>query len=134
MRKMDLREAKACLEEYRVSLDAMSGKLKTSTGEDKHRDAIERRKVSLILALLEMDRKEALILSETIVLEMCARDGKQILDFLDEWTEIVGALNKLWVAIDKAQQARAEYLDPDEAKEKAKRDPNMSPIIIRKDL
>jgi hypothetical protein len=132
MRKMDLREAKACLDEYRVSLDRTRGILIPSTGEGELRDAVEKRNARL-MALLEVERKEALILSKTIVLEMIARDDKQLLDFL-EWAEIVDALIELWVAIDKAEQARAEYLNPDEAKEKGKGDPNAPVVVIQEDL
>jgi hypothetical protein len=132
MEKMDLGEAKACLDEYRVWLDSTRGMVKPITAEGELRDALEKRNARL-MALLEVYRKEALDLSTMILLEMFAQDDREILGFMDEWEEIFGALGELGVAIDKAEQARAEYLNPDEAKEKGKRDPNEPVIVIRKD-
>jgi hypothetical protein len=131
MTKMDLREAKVCLDEYRALLDSIRSMLEARTGEGEHRDATEKRNTSRIAAWLEASRKEALILSNRIVLEMYVRDDEEIFDFSDEWKEINVAQNKLWVAIDKAEQAREEYLNPDEAK-KRKRDPNSPRVVIQK--
>jgi hypothetical protein len=133
MRKMDLREAKACLDEYRVWLDTTCGMLKQRTGEGERRDAVGKRNTSLIAALLEVYRDEARILSKIILREMIVQDQEHLSNFHNEWMEIIDALKELEVAIDKAEQAREEYLNPDEAKEKGKGDPNSPRIIIRKD-
>jgi hypothetical protein len=129
VKKMDLREAKMCLDEYRVSLEKTCGLLKQRTGEGAPRDVAEKLNDDRLMALLEVDRKEALVLSGWITQEMYARDDKQIL--ADEWTEILVAQHKLWDAIAKAEQVQAEYLNP-EAKKKGKRYPNSPEVVVGK--
>jgi hypothetical protein len=132
MRKMDLREAKACLDEYRGWLDSTRGMLKQRTGEGERRDAVGKRNTKQIASLLEVHGDEARILSKIILREMTVQDQEHLSNFHNEWMEIIDALNELEVAIDKAEEARADYLNPEEAKEKEKRDPNSPRIIIQK--
>lgn len=109
MKKMDLREAKACLNEYRISLNATCGMLKPVAGaEGELRNAVEKLNDGLI-ATLGVHRKEAIILSIAIQEELTARIN-QMQDFPDEWTEVVAALNELKVATDKAGQVKAGHL------------------------
>jgi hypothetical protein len=133
MNKMDLRQAKACLDEYRISLDAKCGMLKRNAADGALRDAVEKLNDSLS-ASLEVHSEEALILSIIIRRQMIARED-QILDFPDEWAELDFALNKLKVATDQAEQARAEYLrtkKADEGKKKGKEEPNATVLAIQK--
>lgn len=107
--KMDLAESKACLDEYRISLDSTCGMLRPTAGvEGELRSAIEKLNDSLI-ATLDVHRKEAVILSILVQEELSARMGK-LLDFPAELTAVTVALKELRVAVDKADQARADHL------------------------
>ena len=105
---MDLREAIACLDEYRISLANIGGMLRPNVAEGKFGEAIKKLNDSLI-ETLDAQVKEAKILSIMIWEEMNATH-QQMADFPAEWADLLTALNQLKVATDTAAQARAEYL------------------------
>ena len=105
---MDLREAIACLDEYRISLAKIGGMLSSNVADGELGEAIKKLNDSLI-ETLNAQRKEALILSILIREEMNATH-EQVVDFPDEWADLLVALNQLKLATDTAAQARAEYL------------------------
>jgi hypothetical protein len=105
---MDLREATACLDEYRISLTNIGGMLKPNVAEGELREATEKLNESLI-ETLNAQIKEALVLSIMIREEMNARH-ERMLDFPGEWADVLVALNQLSLATDRAAEARAEYL------------------------
>lgn len=105
---MDLREAKACLDEYRISLATTCEMLKPNVAEGELGEAIGKLNDSLI-AMLNTHVKEALVLSIMIWRQMNAIH-EQMVDFPDEWADLLVALNQLKLTTDKAAEARAEYL------------------------
>jgi hypothetical protein len=105
---MDLREAKACLDEYWVSLANICGMIKPIVAEGKLREAIGKLNESLI-ETLNAQIKEALVLSIMIREEMTARH-ERMLDFPGEWADVLVALNQLSLATDRAAEAREEFL------------------------
>jgi hypothetical protein len=62
-----------------------------------------------LIETLNAQVKEARILSIMIWEEMNATHA-QVVDFPDEWADLLVALNQLKLATDAAAQARAEYL------------------------
>jgi hypothetical protein len=64
--------------------------------------------------------KEAEILSIVIWEEMSATH-EQVVDFPEEWADLLVALNQLKLATDTAAKARAEYLRPAMSMQKAMR-------------
>jgi hypothetical protein len=128
---MDFREAKACLDEYRISLDATCGMLNFNAAEGELRDAIIELNDSLI-ARLGVQEKEAIVLSILIMREMVRRN-KWMPDFLEKGAHLSSALNELKVATDKASQVRADYfrkIAANNAKEAAKSAPNPIALAI----
>jgi hypothetical protein len=105
---MDLREAKACLDEYRISLATTCEMLKPNVAEGELGEAIGKLNDSLI-AMLNTHVKEALVLYIMIWRQMNARH-EQMVDFPDEWADLLVALNQLKLATDRADEAQAEYL------------------------
>jgi hypothetical protein len=105
---MDLREAIACLDEYRISLANIGGMLRPNVAEGELGEAIKKLNDSLI-ETLNAQVKEAIILSIMIWTEMNATH-EQVVDFPDEWADLLVALNQLKLATDTAAEARAEYL------------------------
>ena len=90
---MDLREAKACLDEYSVSLATMCAMLKPNVAQGELREAIEKLNGSLI-ETLDVHIKEALILSIMIQQQMNAR-RERMLDFAGEWADVLVAIDQL---------------------------------------
>jgi hypothetical protein len=105
---MDLREAIACLDEYRISLANIGGMLRPNVAEGELGEAIKKFNDSLI-ETLNAQVKEAIILSIMIWKEMNATH-EQVVDFPDGWADLLVALNQLKLATDTAAEARAEYL------------------------
>jgi hypothetical protein len=112
---MDLREATACLDEYRISLVNIGEMLKPNVADDGLGEASKKLNDSLIETLNDQV-KEAKILSILILEEMNATHEKMV-DFPDEWADLLVALNQLKLATDTAAQARAEYLRKPSANE-----------------
>jgi uncharacterized protein (DUF1697 family) len=106
MKIMDLREAKACLDEYACRLNGVSGMIKPNVEKGELGKTIEKLNDSLI-AQLNVLVKEALVLSIMIWKEMNARH-EQMWDFLDEWADLLVALNQLKIATDEAERLRDE--------------------------
>jgi hypothetical protein len=120
MMTMDFREAKACLDEYRISLDATCGMIKSNVAKGELGDAIAKLNDRL-LTMLQDQQKEALALAVLIQEEMTTQKD-QMADFLEEWADVLVALNELRVTIDKASQVPVDYLRAiaeNEAKEEA---------------
>lgn len=105
---MDLREAIACLDEYRISLATIGGTLRPNIAAGELGEAIKKLNDSLI-ETLNAQLKEARILSILIWQEMNAKH-EQMVDFPAEWADLLVALNQLKLAIDTAAEARAEHL------------------------
>jgi len=105
---MDLREAIACLDEYRISLANIGGMLRPNIAEGELGEAIKKLNDSLI-ETLNAQEKEAMILSIMIWRELKATH-EQVVDFPDGWADLLVALNQLNLATDTAAEARAEYL------------------------
>jgi hypothetical protein len=105
---MDLREAIACLDEYRISLANIGGMLRPNVADGELGAALGKLNDSLI-ETLNAQVKEARILSILIWEEMNATHA-QMVEFPDEWADLLVALNQLKLATDAAAQARAEYL------------------------
>jgi hypothetical protein len=80
---MDLREAKACLDEYCVSLANICGMLKPNVADGELGETMGKLNDSLI-AMLNTHVKEAVILSIMIWREVNARH-EQMVDFPGEW-------------------------------------------------
>jgi S-adenosylhomocysteine hydrolase len=132
MRIMDFREAKACLDEYRISLDATCGMINSNVAKGELGDAIGKLNDS-VLTMLQGHQKEALALSVLIQQEMTTRID-QMPDFLEEWTDVLVALDELRVTIDKASKVQADYLQTiaeNEAKEAAKMAPHPNALAIQ---
>jgi hypothetical protein len=104
MGTMDLREAKACLGEYRNSLSALCDILNSNVTEDGHRELKDS-----VAATLGTHTNEALALYAKILKEMIARRDHMV-DCLGEWADLMVELNALKDAIDRAEQARANHL------------------------
>jgi hypothetical protein len=104
---MDLREATACLDEYRASLANIGAMLRLNVAEGELGEAIGRLNDGLV-ATLRAQTKEARILSNLILEEMNAKH-EQMLDFPDQLTDLWTALNQIKIAIDKAA-AQSEFL------------------------
>ena len=96
---MDFREATACLDEYRISLANIGGMLRPNVADGELGEAIGKLNDRLI-AMLEALVKEAIVLSIMIREEMNTRH-EGMLDFPDEWAELLVALN--------SAQARDRY-------------------------
>jgi hypothetical protein len=105
---MDLREAKACLDEYRISLATTCEMLRPTVAEGELGEAAGKLHGSLI-AMLNTHVKEANILSIMIWKQINAT-LEQIVEFPDEVADLVVALNQLELATDRAAEVREEYL------------------------
>src|SRR5258705_11692817 len=105
---MDLGEARACLDEHRILLAAISEMLKPNVAKGEAGQAIGKFDDGLV-ETLNSQLKDAVILS-ILIWEEIKETPEQIVDFLGEGADLVEALNQLKLAIDKATQAQAEYL------------------------
>jgi hypothetical protein len=105
---MDLREAKACLDEYRISLATTCEMLTPTVAEGELGESVGKLHGSLI-AMLNTHVKEAHILSIMIWKQINAT-LEQIVEFPDEVADLVVALNQLELATDRAAEVREEYL------------------------
>jgi hypothetical protein len=131
MFKMDYREAKACLDEYRSSLSAICRLIDTKIAKGEFHDAIVERNDRLIADLKQL-RREALILSTLIWEGMTAR-AEQMMDFPDELADLLVAQNELKAAINAATELQADYLrktDAEKAKQEAAKGPSSSELVI----
>ena len=105
MTTMDLREATACLNEYRNLLANICRMLKPSAAQGELGEAL--RKVDeKLLELLDPEIKDALRLLIIIWDEL----GKipEVVDFPEELADLLVALNQLQLGINEATEARAE--------------------------
>ena len=105
---MDLREAKACLDEYRISLATACEMLRPTVAEGELGEAIGELNDTLI-AMLNTHVKEARILS-IMIWEQINATHEQIVEFPDELADLLVALNQLKLATDRAAEVREEYL------------------------
>jgi hypothetical protein len=129
--KMDLAETKACLDEYRRSLDATCGMLRPmACAEDDLRSALDEMNARLI-ATLDVRRHEAAILAIVVQEELSARMA-EILEFrAAELNEVLVALNELKLAVSKVDLTRADHLRVIEADKAAKEAiPVRSPLSL----
>jgi len=115
---MDFREAKACLDEYCISLANICGMIKPVIAKGELGQAIEKINNRLIERLSE-EIKEAVILS-TMIHEDMATITETLVDFPGELADLFEALNQLRLAIDKAIQMREEHIRRAEAATKEK--------------
>jgi hypothetical protein len=104
---MDLREAKACLDEHRILLAAIPGMLKPNVARGEAGQAIGKFNDGLV-ETLNSQLKDAVILS-ILIWEEIKETPEQMVDFLREGADLVVALNHLKLAIDKATEAVAEF-------------------------
>ena len=105
---MDLREAKACLDEYSVSLATTCAMLKPNVAQGELGETIEKLNGSFIKTL-DVHIREAVKLCIIIQRGMNAR-RERMLDFTREEADVLVALDRLRLATNKAAEARAEYL------------------------
>lgn len=118
---MDLREARACLDEHRILLAAISEMLKPNGAKGEAGQAIGKFNDGLV-ETLNSRLKDAVILS-ILIWEEIKETPEQMVDFLGEGADLVEALNQLKLAIDKATEAVAEFHQAAaEAKAKAVKD------------
>src|SRR2546422_2384795 len=110
---MDLREARACLDEHRIFLAAISDMLKPNVAKDEAGQAIGKFNDGLI-ETLNSQLKEPVILS-ILISEGITETPEQVVEFPGEGADLVVALNQLRLAIDKAAEAREVYLRQAEA-------------------
>jgi hypothetical protein len=104
---MDLREAKLCLDEFRVSLEATSAMIKPNVAKGELYEYVEEANRSLNV-VLGMHAKEALILSILVQRRLTAILVKAQ-GFPDACNDVLVALNELQLAINKATEAQARY-------------------------
>jgi hypothetical protein len=105
---MDLREATACLDEYRSSLAFICVMLRRKVDNGEFSEAIGKLNDGL-METLEAQVKEAGILS-ILILEKMNATHELALVFPDEWADIWTALGQLRVATDTAAEVKSEYL------------------------
>lgn len=105
---MDLREATACLDEYRASLANIGAMLRLNVAESELGEAIAKLNDGL-METLTAQAKEARMLSILILEEMNTKH-EQMLDFPDQLTDLWTALNQINIATDAAVKAQSEYL------------------------
>jgi hypothetical protein len=112
-RMIDLQEAAACLDEHRIALANICGMLKPVVAEGGLGEVLGKLNQELI-EKLNAKEKDATILS-IIILEGLKETREQLMDFPGELADFFVALNQLRLVIDKATEARAEYLRQAEA-------------------
>jgi hypothetical protein len=113
MRMMDFREAKACLDEFSSGLSAISDTLKPNVAEGELGAVLEELNASLLIQLAALI-KDSLILS-TMVMEGLSETPERMVDFLEDYGEVLAARNRLDLAIAKANNVRKEFADMEKA-------------------
>jgi hypothetical protein len=108
MRAMDFREAKACLDEYRIAIAATCGMMRLNVAGGELDKAIGDLNDSLITALKSLV-KEARVLSITIWEELIKRKD-QMLDFPDEWAGLLIALDEIQRGTNEAAEKLAHHV------------------------
>src|SRR5436190_20101299 len=104
---MDLQEAKACLDEHRITLANICGMLKPVDAEGELGEVLGKLNQNLIEKLNDQE-KDATILS-IIILEEMKETREQLMDFPGEFADLFVSLNQLRLEIGKVAEARAEY-------------------------